>query len=30
MNQFCFGVEVVDTGGVQRKWSVTDFTLADA
>ena len=30
MNQLCFGVEIVDTGGVQRTWNVTNFSLADS
>jgi hypothetical protein len=30
MNQFDFGVEIVDTGGVQRTWNFTSFSLADS
>lgn len=30
LNQLCFGVEIVDTGGVQRTWNVTNFSLADS
>jgi hypothetical protein len=30
MNQLCFGVEIVDTGGVQRTWNFTNFSLADS
>lgn len=30
LNQLCFGVEIVDTGGVQRTWNLTNFSLADA
>jgi hypothetical protein len=30
LDQLCFGVEIVATGGVQRVWHLTNFSLTDS
>jgi len=30
VDQICYGVEIVDTGGTARTWNFTDFSITDS